>query len=68
MSQTAPAAQDMHMTREEAVATIRRIRAEIAEQTKDLTDDEKEALVEELSRDIKSGMAERLRTKLEERP
>ena len=66
MSRTASAEQTTPMSREEAVATILRIRAEIGEQTKDLTDEEKEALVDELSRDIKAGMAERLRKRLAE--
>lgn len=49
------------LTREEAVAELLRLRAEIAEATKDLTDDEYEALVDDLTRDVDDGLRDRVR-------
>ena len=47
--------------REEAVAEFYRLRAEIAEATKDLTEDEYEALVEDLTRRVKEGLRQHVR-------
>ena len=48
------------LTREEAVAEFHRLRAEIAEATKELTDDEYEALVEDLTRAVDDGLRKRV--------
>ncbi len=48
-------------TREEAVAEFYRLRAEIAEATKDLTEDEYEALIEDLARQVKEGLRQHVR-------
>ena len=61
MSQTAPKDQTKPLTREEAVARLRRIRAALAEATKDLTDEELEALIERITRRVKAGLAEHVR-------
>ena len=48
-------------TREEAVAEFYRLRAEIAEATKDLAEDEYEALIEDLTRQVKEGLRQHVR-------
>lgn len=49
------------LTYDEAVEQLRQIRAAYAEATKELTDDEYEALVEDLTRRINDGLRERVR-------
>lgn len=48
-------------TREEAVAAFYRLRAEIAEATRDLAEDEYEALIEDLTRQVKAGLRQHVR-------
>ncbi len=60
MSQTTTT-EKRRFTREEAVVELRRLRAEYAEATKDLSDDEYEALVEDLTRRVNDGLRARVR-------
>lgn len=48
-------------TVDEAVEDLRQIRAAYAEATKDLTEDEYEALVADLTRRVKDGLREHVR-------
>lgn len=48
-------------TREETIAEFYRLRAEVAEATKDLTEEEYEALVEDLTRQVNEGLRQHVR-------
>ena len=67
MAQTAPKDQTETITRDDAVARMRQLRAEIAELNRDLSDEEKEAITARLAREVKAGMAERARKRLQGR-
>jgi hypothetical protein len=49
------------MTREEAIARLRRLRQAIDERNRDLDDAEREALVAQLASEIETGAAQRVR-------
>lgn len=49
------------MTADEALVRLRQLRAEFAEATKDLTDEEREALIDRWADDVRDGLAERVR-------
>ena len=56
MSQAPLLDQTKPMTGQEAVAEFERIRSEIAERTKDLTDDELQELADEWAREVKDRL------------
>ena len=60
MSQSAATEQVKPMTRREAEATLRRLQDKAARRTKDLSDQEKDALVDEVARELKDGLNARL--------
>ncbi|MGH2532384.1 MAG: hypothetical protein ACRDJW_08765 [Thermomicrobiales bacterium] len=61
MSESAATKQTETMTADEALTSLRHPRAEFAEATKDLTDEEREALIDRWADDVRSGLAERVR-------
>lgn len=61
MSQSAGTKQTETMTADEALVRLRQLRAEFAEATKDLTDEEREALIDRWADDVRDGLAERVR-------
>lgn len=48
--------QTKFLNREEAVAELYRLRAELAEATRDLSEDEYEALVERITHEVNEGL------------
>ena len=61
MAKTAPKDQTEDLTREQAVARIHQLRAELAEANPDMTDEDWDALAERWAAAVKAGLAERMR-------
>jgi prevent-host-death family protein len=51
--------------RQEALAELRKLRAELEEQQKDMTEEEANALVEEISRDVMEAVVAKWRARIE---
>ena len=61
MAQTAPKDESATLTREDALARIYRLRAEIAAENPDMTDEDWDALAERWAAEVKAGLAKRVR-------
>ena len=62
MPQTTRSKQPKSQAVADPLAELRALRVRIAERTKDLTEEEREALAAEIAQELKDGLDERLRT------